>query len=74
VCAECAHRTGVTVRTLRVYERVGLITPRRAGNGWRIYGEREVQRLHDIITLKTLGLTLREIRGVLSALFYCRLR
>jgi hypothetical protein len=42
--AECARRTGVTVRTLRVYERVGLITPQRGANGWRIYGEREILR------------------------------
>ena len=65
--AECARRTGVTVRTLRVYEREGLIKPQRSANGWRVYGEREVQRMNDIITLKTLGLSLREIRAVLSA-------
>jgi len=64
--AECARRTGVTVRTLRVYERAGLLTPQRDANGWRVYGERDIQRLNCIITLKTLGLTLREIRGVLS--------
>jgi DNA-binding transcriptional MerR regulator len=65
--AECARRTGVTVRTLRVYERAGLISPQRGTNGWRVYGEREVRRLNDIVTLKSLGLTLRDIRGVLSA-------
>src|SRR5580658_7411648 len=65
--AECARRTGLTVRTLRVYERVGLISPERGANGWRVYGDREVRRLNYIITLKTLGLTLREIRDVLSA-------
>ena len=65
--AECARRTGLTVRTLRVYERAGLIAPERGPNGWRVYGEREVRRLNYIITLKTLGLTLREIRDVLSA-------
>jgi DNA-binding transcriptional MerR regulator len=65
--AECARRTGVTVRTLRVYERARLITPERGANGWRVYGEREIRRLNYIITLKTLGLTLREIRDVLSA-------
>jgi DNA-binding transcriptional MerR regulator len=54
------------VRTLRVYERAGLITPQRSANGWRLYGERELRRLNYVITLKTLGLTLREIRDVLS--------
>jgi DNA-binding transcriptional MerR regulator len=65
--AECARRIGTTVRTLRVYERAGLIAPQRGANGWRAYGERELRRLNDIMTLKALGLTLREIRGVLSA-------
>jgi DNA-binding transcriptional MerR regulator len=65
--AECARRTGLTVRTLRVYERAGLIKPQRGANGWRVYGESEVRRLNYIVTLKTVGLTLREIRGVLSS-------
>jgi len=65
--AECARRTGLTVRTLRVYERAGLITPQRGANGWRVYGEREVRRLNYIVTLKSLGLTLREIRRMLSS-------
>jgi DNA-binding transcriptional MerR regulator len=49
-----------------VYERGGLLTPQRDAKGWRVYAERDIQRLNCIITLKTLGLTLREIRGVLS--------
>lgn len=65
--AECARRTGLTVRTLRVYERMGLVRPQRGANGWRLYGEPEIQRLNCIVTLKTLGLTLREIRDVLSS-------
>jgi DNA-binding transcriptional MerR regulator len=65
--AECARRTGLTTRTLRVYERAGLITPQRAAHGWRLYGECELRRLNYIITLKTLGLTLREIGSVLSS-------
>ena len=30
--AECARRTGLTVRTLRVYERAGLLTPQRGAD------------------------------------------
>lgn len=33
---ECARRTGVTVRALRVYERNGPIRPRRTEKGWRL--------------------------------------
>jgi len=65
--AECARRTGLTVRALRVYERAGLIEPQRGANDWRGYGQEELRRLNHIITLKSLGLSLREIRGVLSA-------
>jgi DNA-binding transcriptional MerR regulator len=65
--AECARRVGLTVRTLRVYERAGLVAPQRGANGWRVYGEHEMRRLNYVITLKTLGLTLRQILGVLSA-------
>src|ERR1700691_1095019 len=64
--AECARRTGVTVRALRVYERHGLIEPMRSPKGWRCYGSKELARVNAIMTLKALGLTLVRIRAVLS--------
>jgi DNA-binding transcriptional MerR regulator len=64
--AECARRTGLTVRALRVYERHGLIEPRRTGKGWRCYGPRELQRLNVIVTLKAFGMTLAQIRTLLK--------
>jgi DNA-binding transcriptional MerR regulator len=64
--AECARRTGLTVRALRVYERHGLIKPARSGKGWRLYGPSELQRLNIIVTLKTFGMTLAQIRSLLK--------
>lgn len=64
--AECAVRTGLTVRALRVYERQGLIKPPRSPNGWRRYGPGELARLNTIVILKALGLTLSQIRTVLA--------
>jgi DNA-binding transcriptional MerR regulator len=64
--AECARRTGLTVRALRVYERHGLIEPARSGKGWRLYGPKELQRLNVIVTLKTFGMTLAQIRSLLK--------
>jgi DNA-binding transcriptional MerR regulator len=64
--AECARRTGLTVRALRVYERHGLIKPPRSGKGWRLYGPNELARVNVIETLKTFGLTLAQIRSVLT--------
>jgi DNA-binding transcriptional MerR regulator len=62
--AECALRTGLTVRALRVYENYGLITPGRTAAGWRRYGARELLKLNEVGLLKVLGLTLNQIRGL----------
>ncbi|HEY6458064.1 MAG TPA: MerR family transcriptional regulator [Steroidobacteraceae bacterium] len=62
--AECALRTGLTVRALRVYENYGLITPSRSAAGWRRYGARELLKLNEIGLLKILGLTLSQIRDL----------
>jgi DNA-binding transcriptional MerR regulator len=64
--AECASRTGLTVRALRVYERQRLIKPPRSANGWRRYGPVELAKLNTIVILKALGLTLSQIRTVLT--------
>src|SRR5690348_15051292 len=62
--AECALRTGLTVRALRVYESYGLITPGRSAAGWRRYGAQELLKLNEIGLLKILGLTLNQIRDL----------
>jgi len=62
--AECALRTGLTVRALRVYENYGLITPGRSAAGWRRYGAEELLKLNEIGLLKVLGLTLNQIRDL----------
>jgi DNA-binding transcriptional MerR regulator len=64
--ADCAARMGLTVRALRVYERHGLITPRRTAKNWRLYGIREIERLNEIIILKGFGLPLAHIARLLA--------
>jgi DNA-binding transcriptional MerR regulator len=64
--AECARRTGLTVRALRVYERRRLIEPRRTGKGWRCYGPQELRRLSVISTLRAFGMTLAQIGPLLA--------
>lgn len=61
-----ADRLGVSVKALRVYERAGLIKPRRTASGWRIYGAAEIERLGAIIALKQLGMPLKRIGEVLK--------
>jgi DNA-binding transcriptional MerR regulator len=64
--AETARRLGVSVKALRVYEARGLLTPRRTEAGWRVYGQAEMARLHQILVLKDLGLSLTQIATVLT--------
>lgn len=59
--------SGVSARTLRWYEEVGLFTPlREKDNQYRIYTEKEVDRLQDILFYKELGLSLDEISEYLA--------
>jgi DNA-binding transcriptional MerR regulator len=61
------ERTGLSARTVRYYEELGLLPGvRRRAGGRRIYGANELDRLRFITRLKTLGLALEEI-GELNA-------
>jgi DNA-binding transcriptional MerR regulator len=68
--AEIAKRFGISIKALRLYEMHGLLKPSRAANGntsaaWRAYGANQVTRLHQILVLKRLGLSLRQIGELL---------
>jgi DNA-binding transcriptional MerR regulator len=59
--------TGVTVRTLHHYDRLGLLKPTgRTGAGYRLYGERDYARLQQIVTLKFIGFPLKQIKSLLD--------
>jgi DNA-binding transcriptional MerR regulator len=64
--ADCARRTGLTVKALRVYERQGLLRPKRTMKGWRVYDASDLTRLGEVIALRALGLKLSEIAGLLK--------
>src|ERR1700677_3981724 len=64
--SETARRLGVGVRALRLYERRGLGCPGRTHAGWRVYGPNEIERLHQVLTLKSLGLSLARITQLLG--------
>lgn len=67
---EFAEQAGVTPRTIRYYEGLGLLGPsEREGQGFRYYTEAEFARLKKIDALKQLGLSLEEIGEVLP--LYC---
>lgn len=64
---ELAKLAATTSRTLRHYDELGLLQPRRIGhNGYRYYGEEELIRLQRILLLRELGLSLPEIGKILE--------
>lgn len=66
---EVAERTGLSLRTIRYYEEVGLVTPSaRSQGGFRLYAESDVARLTLAKQMKPLGFHLDEMRELLSTL------
>ncbi len=63
---EAAAKLGVTVKALRVYEREGLVKPARTAGGWRAYGPTQIARIHMIIVMRELGLSLKNIGALLD--------
>lgn len=64
---EVARLTGLTVRTLHHYDEIGLLVPAgRTEAGYRMYGEAELIRLHDILVWREMGIPLEEIARLLD--------
>jgi DNA-binding transcriptional MerR regulator len=60
---EVAERAGLSLRTVRYYEEVGLVVPStRTGGGFRLYSDRDLQRLLLVKRMKGLRLSLEEMR------------
>ncbi|WP_329204258.1 MerR family transcriptional regulator [Streptomyces sp. NBC_00683] len=64
---EVARRSGVSARMLRHYESLGLVRPSgRTGSGYREYSGEDIRRIFHIESLRSLGLSLREIGRALD--------
>ena len=64
---EIAERLGVSPRTIKYYEELGLIQPEtRSPGGFRLYGKEEVEQLELILRLKSIGYSLAAIREMLA--------
>ena len=62
-----AKLAGVSPRTLRWYDHIGLLAPGRRGeNGYRLYGPKEVDRLQQVLFYRALGVELGEIKALLD--------
>lgn len=63
---ELAERTGLSHRTIRHYDEVGLLAPGRTEGGFRLYGHDDQERLLLIRRMKPLGYALEEMRTLLD--------
>ena len=53
---ELATMSGATERALRHYEDLGLLSPARGGNGYRRYGEKDVERMQQVLLFRACGM------------------
>src|ERR1700674_5870794 len=58
--------TGSTAKSLRHYERVGILAPKRTAAGYRRYSLVDLGRVHQLLALKSLGLSLHTIKDLLD--------
>ena len=66
---EVAKKMGVTVRTLQYYDKEGLLSPSAESEGGRrLYTDKDLVMLHQIISLKSLGFSLDDIKERLISL------
>ncbi len=66
-----AQLAGVSTRTLRYYDEVGILKPARlTSSGYRIYGQKEVNRLQQILFYRTLDVGIDEIKQILLSPSY----
>lgn len=66
--AKLSRLAGVSTRTLRYYDEIGILKPARINSsGYRIYGRNEVDRLQQIMFYRELGVSLEAIKDILTS-------
>ena len=65
---EVSKLTGISIRTLQYYDKIGLLTPAmRTEAGYRLYDDTALERLQQILLFRELEFSLSDIRAVLEA-------
>lgn len=59
---DVVKRLGVSPRTIRYYEEIGLIRAERSNGGFRIFSDPQIEKLKTILVLKEVGMSLEEIK------------
>jgi DNA-binding transcriptional MerR regulator len=64
---EAAELSGVTIRALHHYDEIGLLKPSgRSESGYRLYSQRDLLRLQEIVAWRQLGFSLREVQELVD--------
>lgn len=63
---DVAERSGLPPKTIRYYEDIGLIRPRRSANGYRAFADTDLHKLAFIGRARTLGFTIEDCRALLG--------
>ena len=61
-----AALSGLTVKALHHYDRLGLVKPSRTDAGYRVYVDADLERVEQIVALKSLGFSLQQIKDILE--------
>lgn len=63
---EASEASGLPVKTIRYYEEIGLISPKRTGNGYRVFAETDAHKLVFLARARSLGFTIDDCRALLD--------
>lgn len=63
---EAAKQSGLPAKTIRYYEDIGLVLPKRDANGYRVFDPRDVHNLTFLARARTLGFTIEDCRALLA--------
>ncbi|MBT5002223.1 MAG: Cu(I)-responsive transcriptional regulator [Tateyamaria sp.] len=64
--SEVAKVTDLSVKTIRYYEEIGLVTPHRSSNGYRSFDKRETHKLQFLASARALGFSIENCRSLLA--------
>ncbi|GGB00644.1 Cu(I)-responsive transcriptional regulator [Allosediminivita pacifica] len=63
---DVAKRAGLPAKTIRYYEDIGLVKPKRDANGYRAFAEKDLHRLAFLARARALGFSIEECRKLIS--------
>ena len=64
--SDVAAKTGLPAKTIRYYEEIGLVTPKRSANGYRVFTEADAHKLVFLGRARALGFAIGDCRDLLA--------